>query len=58
MIQKKKNHRVYGTPHYVYDFKMLLNTTSTIYLLAGQYNSELKTNLGLNLTCIVNTIHY
>lgn len=39
----KQNHRVYGTPHYVYDFNILLNNkNATIYLLAGHYNSELK----------------
>lgn len=39
----KQNHRVYGTPHYVYDFTILLNYGAvTVYLLAGPYTSELK----------------
>jgi hypothetical protein len=39
----KQNHRVYGTPHYVYDFNILLkHDKATIYLLAGPYNSEIK----------------
>jgi len=39
----KQKHRVYGTPHYVYDFNILLNyDVVTVYLLAGPYTSELK----------------
>jgi hypothetical protein len=39
----KQHHRVYGTPHCVYDFNILLNYDSvTVYLLAGPYSSELK----------------
>jgi hypothetical protein len=49
----KQNCRVYGSPYYVYSFdKILEYKNSTIYLLAGLYNNEIKKQINsYNINC-------
>ena len=49
----KQNRRVYGSPYYVYSFDIILEyKNSTIYLLGGLYNNEIKKQINsYNINC-------